>query len=181
MDEASFWRLVEDARGEMGADTERVAQALLRRLRTLRPHDLERFQAWWEQAREGLYCWPVIDAATLFLGHLDDEFVVLDWMVSHGRQTMHGVLEDPDRLVALAPDRHNARVDWFCGLTMEAHIAATGAPLTVHYETVDGRAGRDEPYGTAIDLTEEAEVRRRFPRLTAYLDDNRWISRPWES
>ncbi len=166
MDEASFWRLVEDARAEMGADTEHVAQALLRRLRTLRPEALERFQELWEQAQDDLYCWPVIDAATLLLGHIDDELAVQDWILSHGRETMRDVLDDPDSLVALAPDRHNAQADWLCGLPMEAHIAATGVPFAV-----DGPPGRYEPCGAPTDLTDEPDTRRRFPRLTADLDD----------
>ncbi|MEV6602126.1 DUF4240 domain-containing protein [Actinoplanes sp. NPDC051346] len=174
MDEASFWHLVEDARAEIGVDTERVAQALLRRLRTLRPNAIERFQELWEQAQDELYCWPVLDAATLLLGPLDDELAVQDWIVSHGRQTMRDVLDDPDSLVALASDRHNARIDWFCGLPLEAHISATGAPFAV-----DGLPGRNEPYGRSTDLTNEGEVRRRFPRLAGYLDENRWIPRPW--
>jgi hypothetical protein len=175
VDEALFWRIVEDARAEIGTDTERVAQALLRRLRTLRPDAIERFQELWEQAQDELYGWPVLDAATLLLGPLADELAVQDWIVSHGRQTIRGVLADPDSLVALAPDRHNARIDWFCGLPLEAHIAATGGPFAV-----DGPEGRYEPYGTPTDLTNETEVRRNFPRIAAYLDDNRWISRPWE-
>jgi hypothetical protein len=137
VDEAFFWRLVEDSRTDMGVDTERVAQALLRRLRTLRPTAIERFQELWEQAQDELYCQPVLDAATLLLGHLDDELAVLDWIVSQGRQTVRGVLDDPDSLVALASDRHNARIDWLCGLPLEAHIAATGAPFAI-----DGPPGR---------------------------------------
>ncbi|MBU2664973.1 DUF4240 domain-containing protein [Actinoplanes bogorensis] len=175
MDEDSFWRMVESARSEIGGDTERVAQALLRRLRALPPRDIERFQELWEQAQDELCRWPVLDAASLLLGGLTDELAVQDWIVSHGRPTVRGILEDPDSLVTLASDRHNARIDWFCGLPMEAHIAATGAPFAV-----DGRPGPDEPYGTPTDLTNEVEARRRFPRLVAYLDDNRWISRPWE-
>lgn len=173
----SFWRVVEDARAEMGSDTERVAQALLRRLRVLEPDEIERFQELWERARDELYRWPIIDAATLLLGPLDDDaiFAVQDWIVSHGRQTMRRVQDDPDGLVALASDRHNARVDWFCGLPMEAHLAATGTPFPV-----DGPSGLDEPHGTPADLTDEASARRNFPRLSAYLDDNRWIPRPWE-
>jgi uncharacterized protein DUF4240 len=175
VDEAFFWRLVQDSRADVGADTERVAQALLRRLRMLRPSAIERFQELWEQAQDELYCWPVLDAATLLLGPLDDEIAVQDWIVSHGRQAVLGVLDDPDSLVALAADRHNARIDWFCGLPLEAYIAATGASFAV-----DGPPGRDEPCGTPTDLTNEVEVRHRFPRLAAYLDDNRWIPRPWE-
>lgn len=29
-------------------------------------------------------------------------------------------------------------------------------------------------------MTDEARIRERFPRLTAYLDENPWIERPWE-
>jgi hypothetical protein len=68
----------------------------------------------------------------------------------------------------------DARAERVCGLPMEAHIAATGASIAV-----DGPPGRDEPFGTPTDLTNEVEVRRRFPRLTTYLDDNRLLSRPW--
>ncbi|MEU8662057.1 DUF4240 domain-containing protein [Actinoplanes philippinensis] len=73
MNESFFWQLVEGARAETGADSELVAQALLRRLRPLRPDALERFQHRWEQAQDELYGWPVLDAATLLLGPLDDE------------------------------------------------------------------------------------------------------------
>jgi len=54
-------------------------------------------------------------------------------------------------------------------------VAATGAPFTV-----DGPPGLYEPLGTPVDLTDEANARRQFPRLAAYLDDNRWIPRPRE-
>lgn len=54
VDEVSVWRLVEDARSEMGAVTELVSQALLRRLRTLRPNAIERFQELWELAQDEL-------------------------------------------------------------------------------------------------------------------------------
>ncbi|WP_307962029.1 hypothetical protein [Salinispora arenicola] len=73
-----------------------------------------------------------------------------DWIVSHGRRTIQHVQDDPDNLVELMPDRHNARIDWFGGLTMEAHIAVTGRPFAV-----DGPDSPDEPLGTAGDLTDE--------------------------
>jgi hypothetical protein len=170
-----FWSIVEDARAEMGSDSERVAQAVLRRLRALQPDDIERFQEYWEQAQDEVYRWPISDAATLLLGPVDDFLAVQDWIVSHGREMVQRLQDDPDSMVELAPDRHNARIDWFCGLAMEAHIAATGAPFAVN-----GPPGLDEPLGTPVDLTDEASARRQFPRLTAYLDDNRWILRPWQ-
>lgn len=41
VERADFWRIVEDARADGGSDTERVAQVLLRRLRQLRPSEIE--------------------------------------------------------------------------------------------------------------------------------------------
>ncbi|MFF5225397.1 DUF4240 domain-containing protein [Dactylosporangium sp. NPDC000521] len=177
MEWAVFWRTVESARAEAGSDTERVAQVLLRRLRALTPDEIEQFEELWFQAQDELYRWPIRDAATLLLGPFDDDdfLAIQDWIVSHGRQTMRRVQDDPDNLVELAPDRHNARIDWFCGLPLEAHIAATGAPLPAH-----GPSGPGTPVGTSADLTDENRTRQRFPKLTAYLDDNPWIERPWE-
>jgi hypothetical protein len=177
VERAVFWTIVEGARAEAGSDTERVAQVLLRRLRRLSPAEIQQFQELWEQARDELYRWAIHDAATVLLGPLDGDqiFSVQDWIVSHGRRTMRQVQDDPDSLVELVPDRHNARIDWFSDLAMEAHIAATGLPFAL-----DGPDGPDDPVGTAADLTDETKTRQRFPRLTAYLDANPWIVRPWE-
>lgn len=68
-----FWRVVDGARAEVGSDTERVAQVLLRRLRALMPDEIEQFQELWEQVQDELYLWAVWDAATLLLGPLDDD------------------------------------------------------------------------------------------------------------
>ncbi len=174
----TFWEIVEHTRAVAGSDTERVAQVLLRRLRELSPGEIEEFQEHWEQAQDGLFRWPIQDAATLLLGPLDDDalFAAQDWIVSHGRRTTQHVQDDPDNLVELMPDRHNARIDWFGGLAMEAHIAVTGRSFAV-----DGPDSPDEPLGTAADLTDEISTRQRFPRVAAYLDANTWIKRPWES
>ncbi|PYC62832.1 hypothetical protein C7C45_32670 [Micromonospora arborensis] len=170
--------IVEGARAEAGSDTERVAQVLLCRLRALTPHEIEQFEELWFLEQDELYCWPIRDAATLLLGPFDDDdfLAVQDWIVSHGRQVMRRVQANPDTLVELAPDRHNARIDWFCGLPIEAHIAATGAP-----SAIDGPSGPDTPLGTPADLTNETLTRQRFPNLTTYLDANQWIERPWKA
>ncbi|MEU7800431.1 DUF4240 domain-containing protein [Micromonospora arborensis] len=176
VEQTVFWRIVEGARTEAGSDTERVAQVLLRRLRALTPHEIQRFEKLWFQEQDELYSWPIRDAATLLLGPFnDDDFRTAQaWIVSHGRRVMRRIQTDPDSLVELAPDRHNARIDWFCGLPIEAHIAATGVPFAIN-----GPSGLDTPLGNPTDLTDEALTRQRFPNLTAYLDANPWIERPW--
>lgn len=51
--------------------------------------------------------------ATLMFGPFngDTGLAVQDWIVSHGQAVMQRVKEDPDRLVELAADRPNARID----------------------------------------------------------------------
>ncbi|MET7835700.1 DUF4240 domain-containing protein [Micromonospora sediminicola] len=177
MEWEDFWRIVERARAEGGADTERVAQVLRRRLRALTPDEIEWFDDLWLQVQDSLYRWSIRDAATLLLGSVDDDdfSAVQDWILSHGRPVVRLVQNDPDSLVELASDRHNARIDWFCGLPLDAHIAATGAPFAI-----DSPSGPETPVGAPGDLTDETRTRQRFPRLTAYLDSNPWIERPWE-
>jgi hypothetical protein len=89
-----FWSIVEDARAETGSDSERIAQALLRRLRVLQPDDIEQFQDLWEQAQDEVYRWPISDAATLLLGPVGDFLAVQDWIVSHGRETVRRIQDD---------------------------------------------------------------------------------------
>jgi hypothetical protein len=176
VDQAAFWKVTEGCRATAGGDTERAAQLLLGRLRSIRPDEIVEFRRLWLCAAAELSTWPVSDAAELLLGPLDDDAfrAAQDWIVSHGRAVMLHVQQDPDSLVALAADRHNARMDWFAGLPLEAHIAATGRPFVT-----DDSVGPDELAGPQTDLTDEIAVRRQFPLLTAYLDANSWIERPW--
>ncbi|MEH0829667.1 MULTISPECIES: DUF4240 domain-containing protein [unclassified Micromonospora] len=177
MRQETFWAIVESCRAEAGADSEHAARLVLRRLRALSPEELIEYERWWLRAQAELFTWPVRDAATLLLGPFDDEtfLSVQDWIVSHGRPVLRRVLDDPDHLVELAGDRHNARVDWFRHLPAEVHIALTGRPCEV-----DGDDGPEEPCGRPVDLRDAAQLRQRFPRLMAYLDGNTWIARPWD-
>ncbi|MCM0676131.1 DUF4240 domain-containing protein [Micromonospora phytophila] len=176
MEELAFWSIVEGCRTEAGGNTERLAQLVLRRLKTLSPDEIVEFEELWFRVQDELLHWPVRDAGTLLLGPFDDESftAVQDWIVSHGRAVIRRIQEDPDSLVELAADRHNARIDWFCGLPLEAHIAVAGCPFAM-----DEWRGPEAPTGSPAVLTDEDEARRRFPRLTAYLDENPWIERPW--
>ncbi|GIF51970.1 uncharacterized protein DUF4240 [Asanoa ferruginea] len=176
MNEEGFWQIVDECRLAAGPDTERVAQLILRRLRALSEQEILDYEELWFRAQDEAFTWPIRNAASLLFGGVDDEdfMLVQDWIVSHGRAVLERVKTDPDRLVELMADRHNARIDWFCGLPVEAHIARLGCP-----PAMDDRPGPAELAGAAIDLTDEREVRRCFPRIAGYLDANRWITRPW--
>ncbi|MGC5305515.1 DUF4240 domain-containing protein [Micromonospora zamorensis] len=174
MERAAFWQFVDECRAVAGADTERLAQVILRRLCSLSTPEILDYEEWWFCAQDELCTWAVRDAASLLLGGLgeDDDFLtVQDWIVSHGRATVERVLDNPDRIVDLAADRHNARMDWFCGLPVDAHIAVDGCPPAMYH-----RPGPVDPVGVPADLSDEYATRRRFPEITAYLDANGWIA-----
>lgn len=175
MDEVAFWRVVEDCRKEAGTDTEQVARLVLRALCAMDPTEVLAFERCWFGARDQLYAWPLLDAATLLLGRVDD-FDSVQEILSHGRAVVQRVKDDPDCLVELVADRHNARSDWFRGLSVEALIRITGRPPAFGDEL---DASDDELEGASADLTDEADMRRRYPRILAYLDENPWIARPW--
>ena len=60
----------------------------------------------------------VIETVPIVLGRVDhDDFMsVQDWILSHGRAVTRRAKANPDALVGLAADRHNAREEWSCGL-----------------------------------------------------------------
>ena len=178
MDEVAFWRVVEDCRNEAGADSEHVARLVLRALCAMGPDEILAFERHWLAVQDQLYTWPLLDAATLLLGPVDDDDFasVQDWILSHGRAVAQRVTDDPDCLVGLAADRHNARGDWFCGLAVEALIKTTGRPPGFGGDLDEPGDG---PGGTPADLTNEGETRRRYPRIVAYLDQNPQMARPW--
>ena len=178
MDEVAFWHVVEDCRNEAGADTEHVARLVLRALCAMSPSEILTFERYWFSVQDQLLGWPLLDAATLLLGPVDDDDFasVQDWIMSHGQAVVHRVKDDPDCLVELAADRHNARGDWFRGLAVEALIRTTGSPPGFGGELDETY---DELDGTPADLTDEGEMRLRYPRIVAYLDENPWMARPW--
>jgi Protein of unknown function (DUF4240) len=177
VDEDTFWRVIDGCRSEAGADTEQAARRVLRRHCAMGPSEILGFEQLWLSARDELYAWPLLDAATLMLGRVDDDdfMSVQDWILSHGRAVTRDVKDNPDALVELVADRHNAREEWFCGLPVEALIRTTGRPPGFG----DEPDGSNELEGEPADLTDEGEMRRRYPGIVAYLDENPWIARPW--
>jgi hypothetical protein len=178
VDEVNFWCVIQDCRNEAGADTEQVARLVLRALCAMDPSEVLAFERRWFSAQAQLLAWPLLDAAALLLGPIDDDDFasVQDWILSHGRAVVQRVKDNPDCLIELVADRHNARCDWFRGLPVEALVKMTRRPPAFGGE-LDMPDG--EPDGTPADLTDEGEMRRRYPRIVAYLHENPWMVRPW--
>jgi hypothetical protein len=178
VDEVTFWHVVEDCRNEGEADAQHVARLVLRALCAMAPGEILAFERHWLSVQRQLLAWPLLDAAALLLGPVDDDDFasVQDWIVSHGLALVNRVKDDPDCLVELAADQDGARGDWFRGLAVDALIRTTGSPPGFGGELDEPG---DEPDGTPADLTDEGEMRRRYPRIVAYLDESPSMARPW--
>jgi len=70
VDEAPFWRLGEDARAEIWHRQRAPGSDVVAPSSNVAPECRQRFQELWEQAQDELYRWPILDAATLLLGHV---------------------------------------------------------------------------------------------------------------
>jgi hypothetical protein len=167
VDETSFWELVRACRADVGSDSERVAQATLRRLKAMSAEEIVDVQLRWDEASDLLLSWRVHDAATLLFRQ--DEFdspTVQDWVVSHGREFVRRVIEDPDRLIEVADDRRNATMEWFRELAQEAHIAVVGSgfdPIST-----------DHDLPTRAEQPDAAALAAMYPRLIEFRQANSW-------
>jgi hypothetical protein len=164
VDEAAFWSLIESCRVEAGGSGGRLARALEHRLRTLSGPEILRFDEIWSDQFHKLYAWPVWDAGVVMLGWFgDDSFRDFRaWIVSHGADAVARIVGDPDNLDDLWWDRENAFDESFDALSDSAYVAAVG------HEPPSGRpSGLLDPAGARLDLSDDAVVRERFPRLAA--------------
>ncbi|WP_202610450.1 DUF4240 domain-containing protein [Herbidospora solisilvae] len=91
------------------------------------------------------------------------------WLIAQGRTVFHQALADPDSLAGnpVVVQAAAAGEDLWCedmpGVAWDAHLAATGEQLpadafTIRYPPLDP--------DWDFDFDDEAEMRRRLPRLT---------------
>jgi hypothetical protein len=175
MDSSTFWDLVDRSRAGTDGDLEAQGANLVALLDDLPVEEVVAFDARFVEANLALYTWDVAGAGTVLLGWMsDDVFTDLrTWVVARGRAVHERVLADPDSLVEVDVADLEA-----VGLAEELAYAAHGA-----YESRTGRALLDDhpdqelaepgvpPAGEAFDTADDAELRRRYPRLAA-----RWLS-----
>ena len=159
MDRAGFWTIIDDARS--GAeDDEAFMGRLAARLRTLLPQDLMQFQTQFEEVHAGSYGAELWGAAYLVNGGCsDDRFEYFRaGLIARGRRTFDRVKADPDAL---------AEVNGDCDLEELMYIAASIYEEKTGGETMP-RAGISYPdLGEGWDFEDEAEMKRRYPRLVA--------------
>lgn len=175
MDSSSFWDLVDGSREGTDGDLEAQSANLVALLDALPLTDVAAFDARFVEANLALHTWGVVGAGTVLLGRMSDD-VFTDfrtWVVAHGRAVHERVLADPDSLADVGADDLEA-----VGLAEEVAYAAhrayesrTGRDLLDDHPGQDVAEPTGPPAGEAFDPADDAELRRRYPRLSA-----RWLS-----
>jgi Protein of unknown function (DUF4240) len=104
-------------------------------------------------------------------GCSDDGFeYFLGWLLMQGRPTWEAAVDDPNSLVDHPAVRTGQELDCESVLyvALEAYEARTGEELPDDLMEGDG-AGSTDPLGEQWDFEDDDQVRRRLPRLWAWM------------
>lgn len=175
MTEDEFWGHIR-ASGPDPLDPEAQAERLTARLAKLPPDDILDFVAHWDRAGDRAYLRELWAAAYLINGGCsDDGFQYFRWwLVLQGRAVYEAAVADPDTLAAVVePETEVYEAEEYPG--MDAWFAVTGAGRDDEGYDAYGRALEarrpDRPplpdLAPRWDFDDDAEVRRRLPRLAA--------------
>lgn len=159
LDVEAFWRLVDLAKSNAGATSQRP-EALASLLTGLEPQSVQAFAAHYSQMLSQAYSWPLWGAAYVINGGCSDDGFdyFCDWLISEGKATFEQALEDPDALADL-PHIEDAELELFRYAADQVFEQKTGGPMPAM------PAGPpSEPNG---EPWEEDTVHTLYPRLTA--------------
>lgn len=181
MDRERFWALVEST---SGGGCPQHAQRLAATLRRLPPGEIVAFGRIQRHLLAESYRWDLWGAAYLIQGGCGDngfENFRGGWLLGQGRAVFEAALRDPD---SLAEHPHiqavTAATRWQVSVECEDLLfaadaafdaVAAGAEPGFYEPEVLGRL-RGDPAGQDWDFDDEAEMRRRYPRL--------WAKLPWD-
>lgn len=178
MTEAEFWAHVTAARPRR-YDADTHAEYLTARLSKLPEPDILDFVHHWDTASARAYRRDLWGAAYLINGGCsDDGFQYFRWwLILQGRAAFDAALADPDTLAEVLDGETEVEAEVYPGSS--AWFRATGTPEDMDSGAAYFRALRfrhpKRPQLPSLaprwDFDDDAEVRRRFPRLAAaYLD-----------
>jgi hypothetical protein len=186
VDDSEFWAIVEETRAGLGDDRddgEAVAEALVERLATGPADLIMRFGRRMDRLDVALYRWDIWAAAYLIGGgHCSDDSF-MDFragVIALGREWYERVLVSPDALADHPVVRRAAAEEDDEVLLAEPMLYVAGEAmeqLTGDEDAYDDLRDEDgdepeqdlsgDPAGEDFDFEDDAEMRRRLPRLAA--------------
>ena len=156
MDEAGFWKIVQDANDASGGDMDRKCDALQQRISSLSKADAIEFAEFFDAMMARAYGFPLWGAAYVINGGCSDDTFddFCSSLISRGRQAFERALSDPD---SLADDSDES--DWF----YEGYQYAVTDGVEAAAGQRPSRRMPDEPAGVAW---QEDELDALFPKLS---------------
>jgi hypothetical protein len=158
MDEAGFWKIVQDANDASSGDMARKCDALRQQISSLSKADAIEFAQLFDAMMIGAYSFPLWGAAYVINGGCSDDTFddFCSSLISRGRQPFERALSDPD---SLAEDSDES--DWF----HEGYqYAVTEGVMAVAGDRPQ-RIMPDQPSGA--EWQQEEELDKLFPKLSA--------------
>lgn len=171
MDVDRLWQLIESARTRAGSNqAPEIAEAFVDVLADLTPDQVADADVALARVVGTAYSWSLWGAAYVANGGCSDDgfYYFRGWLLTRGQAVWRAVLADPDSLAdhVDADDLGDLESEDMVGAPWEAH-----ARLTL-LEALPDRDYPDEPeLGEGWDFDDEAEMTRRYPRLTALADE----------
>jgi hypothetical protein len=168
MQDAQFWKIIEQAKFQADADADAIAERVHRQLMALPAHEIASFDVILRSKIAAAYTWKLWGAAYLMNGGCsDDGFEYFrGWLVAQGQKVYEAALADPDSLAKVA-DSNNDQNE--CEDILYAARRA--------YEEVTGNQFRPtiteqapKPSGEEWDFDDSEATARRLPRLAAKYD-----------
>ena len=171
-----FWEHIQKSKRK---DPEAHAEKLTARLSKLKPDEIIDFGHWWDAMKREAYHWNLWGAAYLINGGCsDDGFIDFrSWLVLRGRDVFQAAVTDPDTLAALRVEPDEAECEcypamraWFTATKTEENDAGYDAYNAAEQARHPGREPVPE-LGDGWDFEDDAEMRKRYPRLSALYTD----------
>lgn len=174
MDEAWFWKIVAQACRSNPRKAEEWDERLQAALEKLQPAEIIEWNHIFDRLAARAYTVDLWGAAYLINGGASDDgfYYFRCWLIGMGREVYEAAVADPDTLGSVVRPSWGAEgVDAEAEIYAAAHqawMAVTGRPDTDPYPARNEQA---ELQGADWNFDDDAEVRRRLPRLAAmYLE-----------
>jgi hypothetical protein len=164
MDEAGFWRIIDEARVAGRGETDDMSSYLQDRLAKLPPDEILEFDRIRHRLDERAYSWDLWGAAYVIEdGCSEDCFRDFrSYLISLGRASYQTALRDPDSLASVVQDAENGDWENADNVAPDAYASVTGEDFPLDDSDLSG-----SPRGTAWDSEGEAALVARYPKLAA--------------
>lgn len=166
MNNADFWKLIDQSRKAAHGDPDAQIDQLRSLLSKLQPEEIVEFGRIFSELHVNAYTWGLWGAAYVIGGGCSDDGFsdFRGWLISRGQKVYERAIELPDSLADDVAEDEETQVEGFQYVPFEAWAEATGQDSDDFPE--DGIPYPEAPKGSARK-EDEAELARLYPKLTA--------------